>query len=205
MDRLRVVVGLGNVGSEYHGTRHNIGFEVVDKLAEQFGVAWRHESRCRAFVAQIRPEQQADVGQMLWLLKPTTFMNLSGEAIQTFIGYHKIGVEELLVVNDDTALPLGRLRLRKSGSAGGHNGLASVESVLGTRNYARLRCGVGRGDVRVPLHHFVLGRFSSEEQPAAESLVGRAAESVRLVCGQGFAAAMNEVNRVEELESPACN
>lgn len=180
----RLVVGLGNPGRQYAGTRHNAGFLVMDEMARRAAVAFRFEPKWDAEVAQCG-------GRML--MKPQTFMNLSGESVGNYARYYRLEPAELLVVLDDVALPFGDLRLRKSGSAGGHNGLESVLMHMATETVPRLRFGVGAASGA--LHDHVLGKFTSEEQSALEPAIGRAADAVEHANGHGIEAAMNIYNK----------
>jgi len=180
----RLVVGLGNPGREYAETRHNVGFLVLDELARRAGIPFHREAKWNAETA--RPGD--------WLLmKPLTFMNLSGEAVAGCARYLRIEPQDVLVVLDDAALPLGGLRLRRSGSAGGHNGLSSVISHLGTDAIPRLRVGIGDGGDS--LHDHVLGRFRAEERPDLEATLQRAADAVTHAITRGFESAMNLYNQ----------
>ncbi|MDD5200911.1 MAG: aminoacyl-tRNA hydrolase [Terrimicrobiaceae bacterium] len=188
----RLVAGLGNPGREYDHTRHNVGFFVADALARRFDAQFVHESKWNADVAR--------AGELV-LMKPMTFMNLSGESIGDFSHYFKIEPDEVLVIIDDAALPLGRLRLRRSGSDGGHNGLASALMHLGTEQVPRLRVGIGGlGDPRAAgdsLTGHVLGKFSASERAELDEAVNRAADAVELAQASGLAAAMNRYNSNE--------
>ncbi|MBV9492208.1 MAG: aminoacyl-tRNA hydrolase [Verrucomicrobia bacterium] len=186
MAALRLVAGLGNPGREYHQTRHNIGFMVLDRMAERHGLAFAQASNwgCQ----WCRWEESL-------LVKPLTYMNRSGDAIGAIGRYYKIAPEEMLVVVDDVALPLGRLRLRREGSDGGHNGLRSIIAHCG-ETFARLRIGVGAADPGQLVEH-VLSRFRPDELEAVERAVMRAAEAIAHVRAHGITAAMNEFNRVE--------
>jgi PTH1 family peptidyl-tRNA hydrolase len=190
---VKLVAGLGNVPeSRYAGTRHNVGFEVVDLLARRCGAAFE-AGPAAAVQAKCRRE-----GEGVWLAKPLTLMNLSGEAVGALCRYYKIAGPDLLVVCDDVNLPLGRLRARASGTEGGHNGLRSIADGLGTIDYARLRVGVGRGDARRDLADHVLARFEPEErQPIAEA-IARAADAVETWVSEGLERVMNTFNRADE-------
>lgn len=181
----RLVVGLGNPGREYTGTRHNVGFLVVDELARRSAAEFRFDSKWNAEVAICGGRT---------LMKPQTFMNLSGDAVGDFARYFKLTSDQVLVVLDDAALPLGSLRLRKSGSAGGQNGLESVLVHLATEAVPRLRVGIGEPDGR-PLHDHVLGRFSPEETPLVERAIGRAADAFEYANAHGIESAMNQFNQ----------
>lgn len=179
----RLVVGLGNPGSEYERTRHNVGFMALDRLA-QGKAQWRKE---RAWNAQV-----AKVDGVLFC-KPQTFMNLSGTAVAAVAGFYQIPAAEILVVLDDMSLPLGRLRLRSGGSSGGQNGLKSIVEQLGTQEVARLRLGIGGAAPDGAVGH-VLGQFRKDEIPALEEMLERAEEAVCMALFDGLAAAMNAFN-----------
>ncbi len=184
-----LIVGLGNPGEKYERTRHNVGFLVVDALAERLGVPVQ-KLKHRALTNTVRL-----AGQKALLMKPVTFMNLSGEAVGDAARFYKLPPERVLVISDDTALPLGKLRLRKGGSAGGHNGLKSIIQHLGTDQFPRLRLGVGekpRPDY--DMADWVLGRLQGEDWKAMEAAVDRAADAVEHVLAHGVDAAMNRFN-----------
>ncbi|MDE3153734.1 MAG: aminoacyl-tRNA hydrolase [Acidobacteriota bacterium] len=188
---MKLVVGLGNPGTRYRGTRHNIGFEVLDELARRHGVVFT-PSRGEADEARLRDVPGLPGGALL--LKPLTFMNLSGRAVADAARYYRIDPADALVVADDVNLSLGRLRARARGSAGGHNGFASIIEQLGTEAFPRLRVGVGRGDPRRDLANHVLARFEPGERPAVEAMTTRAAEAAELFLTDGIAAVMNRFN-----------
>jgi PTH1 family peptidyl-tRNA hydrolase len=190
---MKLVVGLGNPGEQYRGTRHNVGFDVVDRLARQHRVAFEM-APVKALQAKWRtPDPGPDV---VLLVKPLTFVNLSGEAVGGLCRYYKVALADLLVICDDVNLPLGRLRARAGGSDGGHNGLKSLTQHLGTSDYARLRAGVGRGEIRRDLADHVLARFEPDERPGIEDAVTRAASAVETWVDDGLAKMMNIFNRV---------
>lgn len=189
---MKLVLGLGNPGRRYAGTRHNIGFDVLDRLIERHGLAWE-SAPAEALMAKWRP-----AGALL--AKPLTFMNLSGHAAGDLLRFFKIDLADLLVVVDDVNLELGRLRARAGGSAGGHNGLKSVIAQLGTDGFARLRIGVGRGDARRDLADHVLATFDADERPIAAETAGRAADAIELFVAEGIGAMMNRYNRKEDGE-----
>lgn len=169
---MTLIVGLGNPGRRYQATRHNIGFAVADELARRAGAPWE-QGRANALTVR------AGVGAASMLLvKPLTMMNLSGEAVAELARFYKIDPADILVVADDVNLPLGRLRLRARGSAGGHNGFRSIIGLLGTEEFPRLRIGVGRGDPRRELADHVLARFDDDEAADVEANVARAADAV---------------------------
>lgn len=186
-DMKYLIVGLGNVGAEYEGTRHNCGFMVVDALAKEAGVQWtldRHAYRC-----EVRCK-----GRTLVLIKPTTYMNLSGKAVKYWMQAEKVALENVLVVVDDIALPLGTLRMKKQGSGGGHNGLGNIEESLGTTAYCRLRVGVGNNFSRGRQIDYVLSPFSDEERAALDPKIERATEMVKGFAMQGADRTMNQYN-----------
>ncbi len=185
---MKLVVGLGNPGTRYRDTRHNIGFDVADDLARRHGVVFE-SSRQEALEARLR-----DVPGGALLVKPLTFMNLSGQAVAGLVHYYRIEPADVLVVADDVNLALGRLRARRQGSAGGHNGLASIIRALGTDGFPRLRVGVGRGDPRRDLADHVLARFEPGERPAVEAMTTRAADAAALFLTDGIGAVMNRFN-----------
>lgn len=192
---MKLIVGIGNPGRAYRRTRHNLGFRVVDLLAERFGI----ECRKRRFRARIG--FGAIGGEPVMLLKPQTFVNASGEAVGPARGWHRLALEDVLVVCDDFALPLGLLRLRRGGSNGGHKGLRSVAQTLGTDDYPRLRLGIGREGEDCD-RDFVLARFEADELPVVERMVARAAESAVVWAEQGIDASMGKTNRRERLAPP---
>ncbi|MDE0829869.1 MAG: aminoacyl-tRNA hydrolase [Vicinamibacterales bacterium] len=191
---MKLIVGLGNPGSEYSGTRHNIGFEVVDEVARRWGVTFQSAPTDGVFA---RSHGLPGGPPAAILLKPLTFMNRSGQAVGGTQRYYRVELSDLLVVTEDVNLPLGRLRARRQGSAGGHNGLRSVIESLGTHTFSRLRIGVGRGDPRRGLAGRVLSRFDAEERPAMNDSVGRAADAVEVFTELGVESVMNRFNRAE--------
>jgi PTH1 family peptidyl-tRNA hydrolase len=192
---MKLVVGLGNPGPNYEGTRHNVGFATVDLLAKRHGAAWEKAPRgIDALVARWRAEDAV-------LAKPLTFMNLSGTAIVGLLQFYKIEQADLLVVVDEVQLETGRIKVNPDGSAGGHNGLKSVIGSLGGVQFARLRIGVGRGDNRRDLADHVLARFEDDERGIIEDSVARAADAVEAFVVDGLESAMNRYNRKAEAES----
>ena len=182
---MKLIAGLGNPGPKYRGTRHNVGFEVIDRLAERASMSFESAS-AEALMARWRTNDTL-------LVKPLTFMNHSGQAIGELLRYFKIDVGDLLVVVDEVQLPLGRLRARARGSAGGHNGLKSVIAHLGDE-FARLRLGVGRGDAQRDLADHVLSRFDTDEAAEVERMIARAADAGEVFIASGIAAVMNQFN-----------
>jgi len=182
---VKLIAGLGNPGSKYKGTRHNIGFEVVDELARRASTTF-DSAPADALIAKWR---SADT----LLVKPLTFMNHSGVAVGELLRYFKIDIAELLVIVDEVHLPLGKLRARARGSAGGHNGLKSIVAHLG-EDFARLRVGVGRGDDRRDLADHVLAKFDAQEAAEVERMTTRAADAADTFITSGIAAVMNGFN-----------
>jgi PTH1 family peptidyl-tRNA hydrolase len=193
---MKLIVGLGNPGREYEHTRHNVGFQVAEELADRYRVSLKSRATWKARVAKI-----AEIGDGVLLAEPTTFMNLSGWAVREIAAFHKLAASDVLVVVDDADLPLGRLRLRTSGSAGGHNGLKSVIQELGTIEFPRLRVGVGRQAGELKNH--VLGRFSVEEKAQIDAAVKRAADAAELFAKENILAAMNRFNAAQVDEDQA--
>ena len=185
---MKLIVGLGNPGPRYKGTRHNVGFEVVDELATRASVGFE-SAPADAIIAKWR---RAD-GDAAMLVKPMTFMNLSGQAIGELLRYFKIDLADLLVIVDEAQLPLGKLRARMRGSAGGHNGLKSVIAHLGDE-FSRLRMGVGRGDSRRDLADHVLATFDKDEGAEVARMITRAADAADTFITSGIAAVMNQYN-----------
>lgn len=181
----RLVACLGNPGRQYENTRHNVGFLVADELARRSVVDFSFDPHWNADTAKAGGRT---------LMKPKTFMNLSGEAVGGFARYYKIPTEQVMVVLDDTSLPLGTVRLRKSGTSGGHNGLESVLVHLGTERVPRLRVGIGRPD-RSTLHDHVLGTFETAELPALSESIHRASDAFEYANAHGMDAAMNQFNQ----------
>lgn len=196
--RVTLVVFLGNPGREYEATRHNIGFMLGDlaaqKLAPHFfypekkGEGWRDWRGLGLYLEARRN------GQRLYLLKPSTFMNASGEAVQSLAGFYKIPPEETLAVYDDMSLPFGRLRVRAGGSFGGHLGISSLITMLGTQGVPRLRLGIGPRPARMDAKDFVLGKFSKEEAVLLPDFLGRAFEALEAIIDLGPEGAMNRYN-----------
>jgi len=186
--QIRLVAGLGNPGSEYAVSRHNIGFMVVDQLAAQFGATWQRSTKWEALSVKC--------GTAL-LLKPLSFMNRSGTLLFAIAQFYKIEPHEILVVLDDFSLPLGRLRLRLSGGSGGHNGLDSIIGEFGTEQIPRLRIGIGAAP-REGSIDYVLSSFFDEEKPVVRSTIDRAVEAVKYAIDNDLISAMNIFNKTEE-------
>ena len=185
-----LIVGLGNIGSDYSGTRHYIGFDVADGLVKKHGGAFRLDRL--AEVAEIRWK-----GQTLVCIKPTTFMNLSGKAVKYWMDKEKIPLENVLIIVDELALPLTKFRLRAGGSAAGHNGLRSIEEVLGTDGYARLRFGIGNSFPKGRQVDFVLGRWKDDELPLVRLKVDKTVELVESFATSGIERTMNKYNNLD--------
>jgi len=184
MENPCLIVGLGNPGAEYASTRHNIGFQIVETLAQRWQIAWKTESGWNGLVAK--------TSAGAFLLKPLTYMNRSGNSVQTVSHFYKIPPSRLLVIVDDLALPLGKLRLRATGSAGGHNGIQSIIDRMGTADFARLRVGIGSASGSMVSH--VLGKFRPEERTEVEIAIQTAVDAVECTLRSGLTAAMNQFN-----------
>lgn len=182
-----LIVGLGNIGDEYADTRHNMGFRILDAFAGASDVVF--EDRRYGFVCEVSLK-----GRRLILLKPSTFMNLSGNAVRYWLNKERVDLERLLVVVDDLSLPFGVLRMKPSGSDGGHNGLRNIASVLGSQQYARLRFGIGNGFERGGQVGFVLGRFSESDLQGMGARVDLAVDMIRSFCLSGIQVTMNQFN-----------
>jgi len=185
---MKLIAGLGNPGGRYRGTRHNVGFEVADLLARRHELPFQPWRDLAEAAEWRRPEGR------VWIVKPLTFMNLSGEAVSALMAFYKLDLADVFIVCDDVNLPVGQLRVRPSGSSGGNNGLKSVAASLGTEEFARLRIGVGRGDPARDLADHVLSRFAPEEMSGVEEAVTRAADAVEMWIDEGTARVMNAFN-----------
>lgn len=185
-----IIAGLGNPTKEYAHTRHNIGFDVIDAIAEQYNIAVM-EKKHKALIGKGYIE-----GEKAVLLKPLTFMNLSGESIQDAVNYYKIDeTDELIVIYDDISLAPGQLRIRKKGSAGGHNGIKNIIAHLGHDTFQRIKVGVGEKPRGYDLADYVLSRFSKQERSIMEESIGRAVEAVKVMISENADAAMNLFNK----------
>jgi peptidyl-tRNA hydrolase, PTH1 family len=183
----RLIVGLGNPGTKYDRTRHNIGFDLIDQLAKRWQIPVSDQKRFQGLVGEGWVERQKIV-----LLKPQTFMNLSGQSVRSVLDWYKLAPTEVLVLYDDLDLPLGKLRLRLAGSAGGHNGMKSIISHLGTPTFPRLRMGIGKSQDETISH--VLGKFSAAEAAIVTDILQLSADAVELSLESGVAQAMNKYN-----------
>ena len=185
-----LLAGLGNPGAEYAHTRHNIGFDVVNAFVQKHGGQFRNDRL--ALVADVKWK-----GKNFVCVCPTTYMNLSGKAVKYWLDKEKLTTEQLLVVVDDLALPLSKLRLKPSGSDAGHNGLKSLQESLGTKDYPKLRFGIGNDYPKGLQADFVLGKWKKEEEPLVKLKIGKCVELIEMFAAQGITTAMNQVNNKE--------
>lgn len=193
---MKIIAGLGNPGAQYANTPHSVGFEVVDALAAAAGVAWEEKRQYRCLLAKA-----VVAGRPTLLVKPQTFMNLSGESVAPIVKYHNATAADLLVVQDDIDLAVGRLRIRKSGSCGGHNGVRNIIERLGTPDFARLKVGVGKDSSNVVAH--VLGKFDPATRQTMDRVVAEAAKAAAEVVRSGPDRAMNLYNAFNAAARPA--
>jgi len=186
---MKLIVGLGNPGKQYDQTRHNIGFEVIDNLSDRLNIPL-DQSKFKGIygVGYVN-------GERVFLLKPLTYMNLSGESIRAVMDYFDIDVEDLVVIYDDLDLPVGKIRLRQKGSAGGHNGIKSTIAHVGTQNFNRIRIGIDRPTNGMKVSDYVLGRFSKEEQDVLEGVITTCAKACEDWFKDSFLKVMNEYNQ----------
>ena len=192
---MKVVVGLGNPGSKYAGTRHNVGYEVIDYLAKAPGVGFPR-SQFQSLVSET-----TEAGDKVLLVKPETYMNLSGRAVRAILDFYKVPLENVLVICDDFNLPLGKLRVRANGSHGGQNGLRNIQEQLATDAYARMRIGVGQPEPGEAVD-FVLSRFKPGERPTVDEAVAKAANGVLIWIRQGLGHCMNALNPSDTKPKP---
>jgi len=194
---MKLVVGLGNPGREYVATRHNVGFEVIDRLAAKLGWisggAGEFDRLARSKFDGLAYDGLVG-SEKLVLLKPTTFMNLSGRAVQAAMAFYQLSPEDVMIVLDDVALPVGKIRIRPGGSSGGHNGLKDIERALATDRYPRLRVGIDAPPPRVPQKDYVLGRFADEQKKTIDQAYARAGDAIVMWIEKGLNAAMNQFN-----------
>ena len=188
-----LIVGLGNIGSEYEGTRHNIGFDVVDKLASNAGATFKNDTL--ADITEVKFK-----GRTLILIKPTTYMNRSGKAVNYWMDKHKIPKDKILIILDDLNLKVGQLRLRGKGSDGGHNGLKDIDQHLKDNNYARLRIGIGSDYHKGQQVNFVLGKWTDDEQVNLEKIIEHAAKGAQNFAAIGLKFTMEQLNRPLKLD-----
>ena len=187
---IAVIAGLGNPGSKYRNTRHNIGYALVDQLATNYGATWKHEARFEAEVAVIQYEERK-----LMLLKPQTFMNASGRSLGTVLRYRKLPAESMLVIYDDLTLDLGRIKLSVNGSAGGHNGIADILTQVGT-GFARFRVGIGaKPHKEMDLADYVLSKFSKDELSILADRSSIFLDQIHLVLNEGIESSMKTINQ----------
>ncbi|MBD2577055.1 aminoacyl-tRNA hydrolase [Oscillatoria sp. FACHB-1406] len=186
----QLIVGLGNPEPRYDKTRHNIGFEAVDALAKRWQLSWQENRRFKGKIA----EGRAPKGDKIYLLKPLTYMNRSGESIRAVLDWYKLQPESLLVIYDDMDLPIGRIRMRLSGSAGGHNGMKSIIAHVGGQDFPRLRIGIGKSSADKETISHVLGRFSPQEQPVITEVLYLASDAVEMSLREGVEKAMSLYN-----------
>ena len=194
MEPMHLIVGLGNPGAEYAQTRHNAGFLLVEKLAAQWKADWTNERKFKARMA--KSDRQ---GKRVLLCEPQTFMNLSGETVGALKDFYQLPLKQILVAVDDADLPFGEIRLRESGSSGGHHGLESIEQHLASREFARLRIGIGRKDGAREITNYVLGKFDSSENELLKKVLERAADQVETWLDAGIEKAMSQFNGSVEL------
>jgi PTH1 family peptidyl-tRNA hydrolase len=196
MENIFLIVGLGNPGAEYSKTRHNAGFLLVEKLAAKWKCDWANEKKFRSRLAKAERN-----GKKIFLCEPQTFMNLSGEAVGAVRDFYQLPLAQVIVVMDDADLPLGTIRLRANGSSGGHHGLESIEQHVASRDFARLKIGIGRKDSLREITGHVLGRFDSAENALLEKVLDRAAGQVETWLDTGMEKAMQLNGDVEGLKS----
>jgi PTH1 family peptidyl-tRNA hydrolase len=194
MENVFLIVGLGNPGAEYAKTRHNAGFLLVEKLAAKWKCDFANEKKFRARIAKAERD-----GRKVLLCEPQTFMNLSGETVGALKDFYQLPLKQILVAVDDADLPFGEIRLRKSGSSGGHHGLESIEQHLASREFARLRIGIGRKDGSREITNYVLGKFDSSESELLKKVLERAADQVETWLDAGIEKAMSQFNGSVEL------
>lgn len=181
-----LVVGLGNIGLEYQNTRHNVGFEMIKLLSERYNISVNREKYKGVY------GEGFISGEKVILLKPSTYMNLSGESIRTVVDFYKLDIEKVIIIYDDVSLDLGRLRIRQSGSAGGHNGIKSIIAELGTENFQRIKIGIGQP--KYDIVKYVLGKFPKEDKKILEDVLGVASDALEIIIKQGINEAMNKYN-----------
>jgi len=183
-----LIIGLGNIGLEYEQTRHNIGFEIADELVKRHNGNFKVEKLAQYAAISYK-------GRQIHIIKPSTYMNLSGKAVNYWMNEFKIPVENIFVLVDDLAIDYGKLRIRANGSAAGHNGLKSINELLNTQNYARLRFGIGNNFPKGSQVNFVLGKWSTEEQKELPFLIQKSADAIESFVTKGLALTMNEFNK----------
>lgn len=185
---MKLIAGLGNIGDKYCFTRHNVGFMIVDKMALDNDLSFREERKLKCFLTKFRHGDEDIV-----LIKPTTYMNLSGDAVQLVMNYYKISIEDVLVIYDDLSLELGKMRFRANGSDGGHNGIKSVLKCVGTQNVARLKIGIGP-QPPIPSEAFVLQNFTKDQLEDLKPVLKKSTEAVLYYFDNGLAKTQNTFN-----------
>jgi PTH1 family peptidyl-tRNA hydrolase len=196
---VKIIIGLGNPGTEYAKTRHNVGFMAIDRLQQRWAPGEIARSRFSGLTVEC-----AVKGVKTLLVKPLTYMNRSGQTVSQVVGFYKAEIaSDLLVLVDEAAINCGSIKLRPSGSDGGHNGLADIQRALGTEAYPRLRIGIGPRPPMVVLHDFVLGRFSESDWPLVQASIEKTCDAVETFVAQGLDAAMNKFNRKDDLPPPS--
>ena len=186
---MRIVIGLGNPGNTYKGTRHNVGFEAIDKLSYDFNIGLKNNRRFRAFTGEGRI-----LGVKAMLVQPQTYMNLSGEAVSKILAYYKLSPQDIIVVYDDVSLPVGAIRVRERGSSGGQKGMINIIAMLGTDEFTRVRIGIGDKPPGFTLHDYVLSRFLREEWDGMIRGITKAGDAVQAILKHGAVKAMSEFN-----------
>ncbi len=187
---MKLIIGLGNIGDKYTFTRHNVGFMVLDKWAMEVGVTFKEDKKFKSLIAKINNSTQAED---ILLVKPTTFMNLSGEAVRAVMDYYKVDVNDIIVIYDDIALDLGVVRFRAEGSDGGHNGIKSIIKHLGTKKFARLKIGIGP-QPPIPSESFVLQNFAKDQHDTLKAVLKKSIEAVEYYLNNGLEKAQNLYN-----------
>ena len=185
---MKLIAGLGNIGNKYTFTRHNAGFMLADSIALNHNLNFKENSKLKCLITTLKENNEDYI-----IIKPTTFMNLSGEAVRAVIDYYKIPIEDILIVYDDISLPLGKIRFRANGSDGGHNGIKSIIQHLGTQNFARLKIGIGPQPA-LPSEVFVLQNFSKEELEILKPVLGIAKQGITCYFNEGIAVTQNKFN-----------
>lgn len=188
-EKMKLIVGLGNPGKQYENTRHNIGFDVIDALSDKFSIPL-NQSKFKGLYGM-----GVHKGEKVVLLKPLTYMNLSGESIRAVSDYYQIDIEDIVIIYDDLDLPVGKIRLRQKGSAGGHNGIKSTVAHLGTQEFNRIRIGIDRPKNGMKVPDYVLGRFYDEEKPFTQEAVKKSAAACEAWLEKPFLQVMNEFNQ----------
>lgn len=185
---MKLIVGLGNIGKEYERTRHNAGFMTIDKVADKLGVTF-NQTKFKATIATLKKD-----GETVILMKPSTYMNLSGEAVIEAVHFYKIDPQDILIIHDDLDLPVGKIRLRTKGSSGGQNGMKNIIQHLGTQDIKRIRVGIDK-DPRIPVVDYVLGKISKEDMEAFDDAANRAADACVAFINTPFERVMNKFNQ----------